>query len=508
MPPRRSLFSRAKFPLSILGGTLAGILIGLVGEYTRMPEWVALVVAASSAVLFVGLGAHRKVADDKALLREEIELEARRHEETRAFIQRILDVIPMPVYVKDADGHFLLVNEAQARSWERSAESLIGQNLYEFVKKQEDVPRIRNEDLRVLAGERVIKEECSNPDCAPGDEQYRVVTKGSCLDIRGRPVVVCAFFETTEWRLAERRLQEAFEHEQVMHERSREFMQAVIDAIPDMILIKDATGITLMVNAATCSAYGMTHEELVGLDSFTLPGIPAPEPEVREEDRRVIAGEIIDKEAHYISPLTGQEVFSHITKRRCIALNGKPAIVVAYFNITRWKVAERNLVELAANDALTGLRNRRSFLEAAQAGMSHCERRKEPLSALLLDIDHFKRINDTHGHHMGDLALTHFAQVLRETLRTEDVAARWGGEEFILLIPGNVAQGTTLATRIHATLAARPLRSGTLVLPLTCSIGVTGFRPGESIEALITRADLTMYRAKQEGRNTTRVSDT
>ena len=157
---------------------------------------------------------------------------------------------------------------------------------------------------------------------------------------------------------------------------------------------------------------------------------------------------------------------------------------------------------LATLDSLTGLLNRRSFdLLAAQA-LREAQRDNGPLMALLFDLDHFKALNDTHGHLAGDEVLRQFANVLQSSLRQSDILCRWGGEEFIVLL--REAEGR------HAIEVAEKIRQRTEQLTfsyddqplrLTTSIGLSSLRPGDTLHTLLTRADRALYRAKQAGRN-------
>ena len=164
--------------------------------------------------------------------------------------------------------------------------------------------------------------------------------------------------------------------------------------------------------------------------------------------------------------------------------------------------------ELAMVDSLTGLSNRRHFVPAAEREIELARRHHQPLALLLLDMDHFKAINDRHGHLAGDQVLVEVGKRCRETLRTTDLLARWGGEEFIMLLPNtSQAQAQQLAERVRAAVSA----SAQLVVDgqsvqVTVSVGVAGAAgtatgPTVSLEMLIQQADEALYRAKHAGRD-------
>ena len=160
---------------------------------------------------------------------------------------------------------------------------------------------------------------------------------------------------------------------------------------------------------------------------------------------------------------------------------------------------------LARTDGLTGLYNRSYFKELAAREFSAAARYQRALSILMIDVDNFKSINDTLGHAAGDQVLALIAQTAGRHIRAADVLARFGGDEFILLLPEtNSRQARTVADRIRAGIAATPVQAGMASLAVTLSIGIAGLRPGpavDSMEELIQRADQALYRAKAEGRN-------
>jgi len=159
--------------------------------------------------------------------------------------------------------------------------------------------------------------------------------------------------------------------------------------------------------------------------------------------------------------------------------------------------------ELATRDELTGLPNRRYLSELLHLQALQAQRSRQGLLVAQLDLDHFKAINDTHGHAAGDRALRTFARAVVSSVRASDILARWGGEEFVLLMADTSAEeGARLLARVLAVVAALPiaLPSGALVR-LTVSIGAARLHPLESAEAVLHRADAALYEAKRQGRD-------
>ncbi|WP_232346231.1 GGDEF domain-containing protein [Cupriavidus sp. USMAA2-4] len=151
-------------------------------------------------------------------------------------------------------------------------------------------------------------------------------------------------------------------------------------------------------------------------------------------------------------------------------------------------------------DPLTRLHNRRSFEVLAEREIP--PRQDQPLSVLLCDIDHFKHINDTHGHVAGDTVLSEFGHLVLASIRHRDIAGRIGGEEFAILLPGtDVASALHLAERLRHTLETTAFEALPGTCTVTASFGVTALAAGESLDDLLTRADMLLYTAKREGRN-------
>lgn len=181
--------------------------------------------------------------------------------------------------------------------------------------------------------------------------------------------------------------------------------------------------------------------------------------------------------------------------RRVTCLNEALAI-----NLHKLEDANNTISRLAATDELTGLYNRRYFNEQLQNSLSAARRHDHPLSLVLIDLDHFKQVNDSFGHGGGDQVLQKFSQLLQEMVRSEDTLARWGGEEFILLLPHTeLEQATVLAERIRTALSQLCCSEAPAVI--TASFGVASLQPDEDGSSLIKRTDEALYRAKQHGRN-------
>jgi diguanylate cyclase len=165
--------------------------------------------------------------------------------------------------------------------------------------------------------------------------------------------------------------------------------------------------------------------------------------------------------------------------------------------------------ELSEQDELTGLQNRRSIMALLTEQRARCASGGPTYAVALLDIDHFKRVNDRHGHAMGDDVLRTFAKIVGGTLRSTDRIARFGGEEFLLLLPNisEVRLAALAAERFRSAVEAHPWSELAPDLAITCSIGVAASCAGEGVADTLARADAALYRAKSEGRNRVRIAD-
>ena len=164
----------------------------------------------------------------------------------------------------------------------------------------------------------------------------------------------------------------------------------------------------------------------------------------------------------------------------------------------------RQLAAMVRTDELTGLFNYRYFSEALSLEMERTRRSGQPTCLIMCDLDHFKSINDIHGHEVGNVVLTQISSLIRNTIRRLDIPCRYGGEEFALILPDtNLRQGVQFANRLRLIIEHSPISSGNLVLKIEASFGVHVYNYGDQSteKEFIDQVDGFLYMAKQEGRN-------
>ncbi|MEK6201236.1 MAG: GGDEF domain-containing protein [Desulfobulbaceae bacterium] len=174
-------------------------------------------------------------------------------------------------------------------------------------------------------------------------------------------------------------------------------------------------------------------------------------------------------------------------------------LVLAHLTLSRY---QNRIEEMASTDKLTGLLNRQVVVILIEKLLAEYRRDPKPISILFVDIDHFKTINDLHGHLTGDRILSGIAQLLQNALRQSDIAVRWGGEEFLVVLNDcDLGQAKGLAEKLRETIEKRRFEENGKLVSVKVSIGISEYDGVEMFEQTISRADAALYIAKNQGRN-------
>ncbi|MBF0354030.1 MAG: diguanylate cyclase [Alphaproteobacteria bacterium] len=280
------------------------------------------------------------------------------------------------------------------------------------------------------------------------------------------------------------------------------FLETLLEAIPTPVWWKDVEECFLGYNRAFRKFFGLAQDTWLGerMDAVLPLKMPA------EQSQPALPFQQVRPPIEYETELRlndGQRNVIVSEKSWAGHSNEFSGTIGVLLDITHRKTMEEELRLLATTDSLTGINNRRHFMEIATAETERARRYGHTLSAMMLDIDHFKKVNDTYGHAAGDDVLRAMTKICSSILRKGDALGRLGGEEFAILLPETEIKGAlTLAERLRENIAQAQVQSGIDTIRFTTSIGVSQLYPGEqSVEALLSRADDALYEAKNSGRN-------
>ncbi|KPY08774.1 Sensory box/GGDEF domain-containing protein [Pseudomonas coronafaciens pv. oryzae] len=285
----------------------------------------------------------------------------------------------------------------------------------------------------------------------------------------------------------------------VQAEREQHLLAQALNAALDPIIITDRNALIVFANEAFQQVTGYSSTEIIGQNPRMLRSGKHDELFYGQFHEALASGEpfrttFINKRKdgslfyaeHSISPLRNVEG----TLTHYVSISQ---------DVTTRLGREQKLLEIAHSDTLTGLDNRRSAEHTLERMISTAWITGNPFSLIICDIDHFKRVNDQHGHPAGDAALKSVASMFKHQIRTHDVAARWGGEEFLILVPdSSLKQAVELAERVRKGVEGLEIPETGSV---TISLGVAALDPGETAASLIQRAEKALYQAKRLGRN-------
>jgi len=418
-----------------------------------------------------------------------------------ALMANMLRQVPGGVARLDRDLRVLYVNEQQAR-WLHTEPGLLQGRLLMDVLPPELMARMRPHFDKAFAGETAVFE---NRIDDPEGPQYRHTTIApEPATGQGVPAVTLFAYDLTELKRIEQELA-----------NQKAQLARVVNAMPDMVFLKDAEGIYLSVNPVFERFAGRPERAVVGCSDFDL--VPEAQAErFRKYDQRAMqAWQPLVYEEMLTFAEDGYQGQFETIKTPIRDVNGRVTGVLGVCrDITDRKRAEQEIERLAFYDALTGLPNRRLLLDRLQRSIAACQRSRNLGALLFIDLDNFKDLNDTLGHDMGDRLLSQVAARLVGSVREADTVARFGGDEFVVMLDtlapemhNAASQAETVAEKLLASLN-QPFDLDGAQHYSTPSIGITLFGDERlTVDELLKRADLAMYQAKAAGRNTQRFFD-
>ncbi|BAI71986.1 hypothetical protein AZL_013480 [Azospirillum sp. B510] len=396
-------------------------------------------------------------------------------------VDALLEASPVPLFVKDAAGHYVAVNRAFARLTGIGPDEMLRRNSFAI-----SVPEIAREhvgrDRELMERDGSVQYEA--PICtAEGAMRLLNLTKTAFRDETGKPAgIVGAIHQLTESRPNEERL------------------EAILEQSPVGVSVsRRDDGRIIFVNTRFSELIGLPREKLIGSRARDYYLDSNQHHRVLERLRG--GGGVTNMEVQF-KRADGSPFWTLFTVNQAV-IQGVAVNLAWIYDYTERRSMEEALRDMASRDPLTGIYNRRSFMEMARSQLARAHRFHEPLSVFVLDVDHFKRINDTFGHATGDDALRMVAAGCQAILREYDILGRLGGEEFVVVLPGATAdESRVVAERVRRHLARMPIEAPDGTFRLTVSIGIAGLEGAtDTLERAIHRADLALYRAKHLGRN-------
>ena len=412
-----------------------------------------------------------------------------RGERLRQRYEVLLERNPDGFWINDGEGRIREVNPAFCAMVGYSQEELLGMAIPDLELKEDAAATAQHiEQIRQSGSDRF--------ETRHRHREGRVVHFDVSAHLlgEGQGLIMAIFRDITEQHDAQRQLRE----------KTRQ-LTAVLETAGDAIITADSHGRIRYFNPAAEAMFGRSAEAMEGKKLNQL----MPEPHAsghddyiqryeREGDPRVI-GQGRELEACRADG-SSFPIELNVTDT---GLEDPPLYVGIIRDISDRKAAEAELRRLATTDPLTGLPNRRHFLEMAEAECHRAGRYGRPFSLVMLDVDHFKGVNDRHGHSAGDAVLQSLAAAVSGGLRDEAVAGRLGGEEFAILLPEAAGEdAAAVADRIRQRVAETPVATGVGDLIVTVSLGVATWQPpAEAVDSLLSRADAALYTSKERGRN-------
>lgn len=399
--------------------------------------------------------------------------------ELKETIKVLLNATSDLAFLVDTRGKILNINEAAARRFGKKADELINTNIYKLYSHEEREFRQAYMEVVKFSGQPVRFEEV-----------YNGSVYASCIypvfDRAGEIEKFAVFYnDITEHK----------KNEETIYRISQIF--STVNATMSFV---DKNYIFRTANETYLKVYGKKREEVVGRPIEEVFGRDVFQVQIRSSLERCLQGEIVHYQGWFDLP-GGKSRFMFMSYTPLFTIERKVlGAVINAVDITKNREIEENLEKLYVTDQLTGIYNRVRFCESLDEEIKKFETdNNTDLSIIMFDIDHFKSVNDTYGHDVGDEVLKELVNIVKGCIRENDTFARWGGEEFMILLPyADLEIAYNLAERIRDTIEKSRFAD---VGNITCCFGIAQFFPGDTVERFTKRVDKALYKAKQRGRN-------
>jgi len=406
-------------------------------------------------------------------------------------LRSIFNEIGAYLFTKDLAGNYLYANQAVLDLFGCTLSELQGKDDRAFFDL-DDSEDLKRNDQQVLTQQVAIAREEVNYLKTTGEKRVYWSIKKPMYDREGKLIGLCGIStDITERKQVEARM--AQQHQLL------ELILANVDA---HVYMKDSQRRFLYANQKVADLLGIPAEQIINQRDDLLFS-PASASQLRKLDDKVFATGQLQAGEETLTDAKGKQHYYWSVKVPFLLADGTPTLIGISSDITELHQLKEQLHQQSVRDGLTGLYNRRFFFEMCDKNLSLDLRHHLTSVLIVLDVDQFKSINDHHGHPLGDRALVHLGRLMHSVLRSEDVLARIGGDEFAILLPNTTLSAAAyLAERLRQQVMQSPLPlpdGGQLVI--TISAGLVEHGVGELMESLYARADQMLYQAKQSGRN-------
>ncbi len=410
--------------------------------------------------------------------------------------RHLLDEVSAFIYSTDRNGRYTYANQLVLKLLGApNLEAVLGRSFTDFVDIGEADTTLRETDRQVLEQGLTVEREESNYIHAIGELRTYWSIKKPLRDAEGRINGMLGIsYDITEVK----RLRDE------VHSQNQ-LLDTVLNNVDALVYMKDEERRFRYANQKTAATFGLPVESIVGrLDSELMPQEAADR--FWAHDQKIIATNQGLSCEVALPDHRGQLRHYWSVVVPWTTRDGQRAVIGLSTDITELHQLKEELQRQAMTDVLTAVANRRAFFRQAGQELARSRRHGLPMALIYLDLDHFKNINDCHGHPVGDTVLQSFARFCQGMLRQEDLLARTGGEEFCILLPNvDLDAAHRLAERLRNALPAHDCRVPHLPeLRVSASFGVAALNAEDAgLESLFARADRALYAAKERGRNTT-----